>query len=294
MPFSPAVKEDALVRSRRCCCICHRFAGRYVDVHHIKPEADGGTNTLENAVVLCLECHGQAGHYNPRHPIGNKFKPSEIIRHRDTWWEWCSTNADAPLPHDPITISPSNVVLPPYSKHIGGEVFVPFEIELHNCSKVPLYSIWTRLPLSEANVEESDLRCERSIGPVSILPKYVQEPAGRVTLRLKGGGGGLPNYNFNQTAILAATSTEGAIAYLGISRLHPDERRTFAFRILQREPIRENTLPIRLASFSQTSCTWLLEQNHAFILDFTIPEASRFRNREFHISLLSIDYQKRD
>lgn len=81
MPFPADIREDALVRSGRHCCVCHQAAGRDVNVHHIVQEADGGPNTLENAIVLCSKCHGEAGHYNPRHPLGTKYSPSELRRH---------------------------------------------------------------------------------------------------------------------------------------------------------------------------------------------------------------------
>src|SRR5438874_6082639 len=64
MPFPPKVREEALVRSRRCCCVCHEFHGRNLQVHHVMPEADGGANTIYNATALCLRCHAEAGHYN--------------------------------------------------------------------------------------------------------------------------------------------------------------------------------------------------------------------------------------
>lgn len=86
MPFSPKIKEDALVKSRRRCCVCQEFAGRNVNVHHIVPEADGGINELDNAIVLCFRCHAEAGHYNLRHPLGTKYSPTELRRHRDEWW----------------------------------------------------------------------------------------------------------------------------------------------------------------------------------------------------------------
>jgi hypothetical protein len=89
MPFPKAVREEALVKSHRRCCVCHEFAGRAVNVHHIRQEADGGENTIKNAIVLCLRCHSEAGHFNPRHPIGTKYSPSELIRHRDEWLRQC-------------------------------------------------------------------------------------------------------------------------------------------------------------------------------------------------------------
>lgn len=55
-------------------------------MHHIVQEADGGPNTIENAIVLCLRCHSEAGHFNARHPIGTKYSPSELVRHRDQFW----------------------------------------------------------------------------------------------------------------------------------------------------------------------------------------------------------------
>lgn len=95
MSFPATVKEEALVKSRRCCCICHTFTGLNNNVHHIIQEADGGANTLDNAIVLCLPCHGNVGHYNVRHPIGNKYSPTELRKHRDLWWTWCEENPTA-------------------------------------------------------------------------------------------------------------------------------------------------------------------------------------------------------
>lgn len=92
MPFEQKIKEEALVNSRRCCCVCQKFAGLYTNIHHIVQESDGGSNKIENAIALCLRCHGEAGHYNQDHPIGNKYSPSELRKHRDKWWKWCNDN----------------------------------------------------------------------------------------------------------------------------------------------------------------------------------------------------------
>lgn len=91
MPFSRSDREQALLLSARRCCVCRRFRGVGVQVHHIVHEADGGQNTLDNAIVLCLDCHMAAGHYNPQHPIGTKFSPNELRRHRDEWFERVQT-----------------------------------------------------------------------------------------------------------------------------------------------------------------------------------------------------------
>jgi hypothetical protein len=86
MPFPPSVREEALVRSGRRCCVCHKFAGRSANVHHIRQEAKGGANTLDNAICLCPTCHEEAGHYNAKHPLGIRYSPRELLRHRDRWW----------------------------------------------------------------------------------------------------------------------------------------------------------------------------------------------------------------
>jgi len=97
MPFPREVRDLALVKSHRRCCICHEFGGRSVNVHHIIQEADGGANTLDNAICLCFRCHAEAGHFNPRHPMGTKYSPKELKAHRDQWWEHCLSHPDEPL-----------------------------------------------------------------------------------------------------------------------------------------------------------------------------------------------------
>ncbi len=76
-----------LVDSARHCCVCHRYKGVKVEVHHIVQEADGGPNTFDNAIALCFDCHADAGHYNPRHSRGTKFSPAELRKAKDSWLE---------------------------------------------------------------------------------------------------------------------------------------------------------------------------------------------------------------
>src|SRR2546425_1167678 len=85
MPFPQSVREQALVDAARHCCVCHHSKSVKVEVHHIVPESQGGANEIENAITLCFDCHADAGHYNPSHPRGTKFSPSELRRHRDEW-----------------------------------------------------------------------------------------------------------------------------------------------------------------------------------------------------------------
>lgn len=80
------VKERAFSACGRRCCICYRFCGTNMELHHIQPEADSGPSTLENCIPLCFNCHADVGHYNDRHPKGTKYRPGELLRHRDAWF----------------------------------------------------------------------------------------------------------------------------------------------------------------------------------------------------------------
>ncbi|MGP8190811.1 MAG: HNH endonuclease [Methanobacterium sp.] len=107
MSFSSAVKENLLVACHRRCCICHEYKGKKIQVHHIVQKADGGEDTEENGIPLCLECHEEVGSYNPRHPIGNKFTSSELRRHKEQWLAICKNRT---YPLDKSTVVPDDIV----------------------------------------------------------------------------------------------------------------------------------------------------------------------------------------
>lgn len=86
MSFSKEIKIKSMVASGRCCCICHKFCGNNMEVHHIKARADGGQDTFENAIPLCFDCHAEVRQYDPKHPKGIKFTEKELIMHRDQWY----------------------------------------------------------------------------------------------------------------------------------------------------------------------------------------------------------------
>lgn len=83
MPFPPLIAENLLVNSARHCCLCRKYKGTKIEVHHITPQADGGTDAEENGIPLCFDCHSEVQTYNDKHPIGKKFRPSELKRLRD-------------------------------------------------------------------------------------------------------------------------------------------------------------------------------------------------------------------
>ncbi len=92
MPFPKKIKEEVLVASARYCCVCRRYKGLKVQIHHIISEKEGGPDTFDNAILLCLDCHTDSGHYNPEHPMGTKFSPEELRKQRDSWYEIVKNN----------------------------------------------------------------------------------------------------------------------------------------------------------------------------------------------------------
>lgn len=80
------IKDKALVACARHCCVCHKFCGINIELHHIKPVSEGGETDFDNCIPLCFDCHADAGHYNPKHPKGTKYSPSELRMHRDRWF----------------------------------------------------------------------------------------------------------------------------------------------------------------------------------------------------------------
>lgn len=87
MGFPKAVKDEVMAKSARRCAVCHQFKAVGVEVHHIKPKAQGGKDTIDNAIPLCFDCHCAAGHYNPKHPRGTKFSQCELRMQRDALYD---------------------------------------------------------------------------------------------------------------------------------------------------------------------------------------------------------------
>lgn len=87
MPFSQKVVEDALVACGRRCCLCHKFCGCNMEIHHIVQHADGGPDDFDNAIPLCFDCHADMGKMDPHHPKGRGYTSNELKRHREHWYE---------------------------------------------------------------------------------------------------------------------------------------------------------------------------------------------------------------
>lgn len=92
MGFSQKIKEDALVAAARHCCVCRRFKGLNIEVHHITPQAQGGKDTFANAIPLCPYCPASAWQYFAGHPRGIKLSPTELRKHKISWYKIVSEN----------------------------------------------------------------------------------------------------------------------------------------------------------------------------------------------------------
>ncbi len=75
------IRDMVLARDNECCCFCgnsNEKEGVRLDVHHIRPRRQGGTDTLDNLITLCAHCHSRIS--RPKfyaaplwHVIGNLF-----------------------------------------------------------------------------------------------------------------------------------------------------------------------------------------------------------------------------
>lgn len=92
MGFPVSVREDALVACGRHCCLCHKFCGIKIEVHHISLVRENGNDTFDNAIPLCFDCHADMRSYDHNHPKGTKYSESELRRHRDGWYEKIRNN----------------------------------------------------------------------------------------------------------------------------------------------------------------------------------------------------------
>ena len=75
--FPESVKLEARRLAAFKCCYCRDRMGDHV--HHITPLEDGGLGLLDNAVLLCAQCHTDYGH--------RKDKRAQLRQARDDWYD---------------------------------------------------------------------------------------------------------------------------------------------------------------------------------------------------------------
>jgi len=77
--FQEDVKIRVLLWCARHCCLCGKSAGLGIEVAHLDPDK----SDIDNAIPLCFDCHAAIGHYNARHPRGQKYSIPELRARRD-------------------------------------------------------------------------------------------------------------------------------------------------------------------------------------------------------------------
>ena len=79
MAFSEKIKLKVKKKAHYKCCVCQSY--KFLHVHHIEPEEEGGPDTFDNAAPLCTDCHDTFG--------DNKRKRKWIREKRDFWYKFC-------------------------------------------------------------------------------------------------------------------------------------------------------------------------------------------------------------
>lgn len=109
MGFPQIIREEALIACKRHCVWCEESQGITVECHHIIPQAEGGDDSFDNCIPLCLNCHGivGGGSYNSKHPRGSKISLNELKRRRDMFYERVKRN-EIPVKNVPIYNTPKS------------------------------------------------------------------------------------------------------------------------------------------------------------------------------------------
>lgn len=95
MAFDKDKVSTLLAQCHRRCCVCHRFCGVKMELHHVEHKSNDGSDDIENAIPLCFECHAEVNHYNDAHPRGRKFTKEELLAHKKQWLETCARHPEA-------------------------------------------------------------------------------------------------------------------------------------------------------------------------------------------------------
>ncbi|KAF6585926.1 HNH endonuclease [Paenibacillus sp. EKM211P] len=99
MAFSEKLKLEAKKKACFRCVICQK---PFVEIHHIIPQADGGSDTIDNAAPLCASCHDLFG--------GNPEKRKQIREMRDHWFDLMERRVNGEINIlDPISENPFNI-----------------------------------------------------------------------------------------------------------------------------------------------------------------------------------------
>jgi hypothetical protein len=91
--FAEKDKIKALLWCGRHCCLCGKFAGVRIEIAHL----DETKKDMDSIIPLCFDCHAAIGHYNPQHPLGQKYKLEELKATRDQFYEHYTSHLVSPV-----------------------------------------------------------------------------------------------------------------------------------------------------------------------------------------------------
>ena len=86
------IRDFLLIASKHQCSICQTDT---IDVHHIVPVEDGGTNDLENLMVVC------PNHHREYHQ--GKFTEQQMRTYRTQWLQKCRIFLEVGVPTEQLT-----------------------------------------------------------------------------------------------------------------------------------------------------------------------------------------------
>lgn len=125
-------KIKCLLWCDRHCCLCDKSCDINIEVHHI--DKNDKNNLFDNLMPLCLDCHAKIKGYDPKHPIGTKYKEKEIKARRNQIYEKYTSNL---VPVVILGFKQDKHQLPTvefYLRHVSQgnavKVFIKLQIEL--------------------------------------------------------------------------------------------------------------------------------------------------------------------
>ncbi|MEK6927102.1 MAG: HNH endonuclease [Nanoarchaeota archaeon] len=122
--FSDKDKIKALLCCDRHCCLCDKQCSTNMEIHHIEPRGEEESESFDNAMPLCFDCHAKIEAYNKNHPIGIKYRHEELKNRRNQIY-------------DKYTSS----LVPNINFEIKSE-----DVKIHNLARFFIYNLHQYLP----------------------------------------------------------------------------------------------------------------------------------------------------
>ncbi|MEE8626041.1 MAG: HNH endonuclease signature motif containing protein [Acidiferrobacterales bacterium] len=86
MAFPEKDVAQLLGDCKRHCCVCWRWCGSRIQLHHIVSKAQNGPDEIDNAIAVCLDCHAEI---ESKSNMGRHFTQAELHEHKRRWLEIC-------------------------------------------------------------------------------------------------------------------------------------------------------------------------------------------------------------